>query len=276
MQGRERDLSAAPVAPETAGGVTPALWHVRAPRHWDAPFAWWMKLLVLGVLGVVAYFFVDQPVAAWVLEKPRIPDMGYSNAAMSEEELKRVRGGDIGRELMMLEQYGQWVFSVLAVWAVAVLDKEGRRKALAIGLACLVTVLLCYALKDVFGRSRPGVMGPDGSWVFKGPWFGFTNSSSKWEAFPSAHTTGAFALSAGLAWFYPRGRGLFYLLAVMTAAMRVLHGAHYVSDVLLGVVLSLGTVRAVLGLNLAGRWIALMPRVFREWYLGDWAEVGRG
>jgi undecaprenyl-diphosphatase len=75
---------------------------------------------------------------------------------------------------------------------------------------------------------------------------GFT-MGSKYGSFPSAHTTGAFALAAGLSWFYPNARGLFVGLAVVTAGQRILHHAHYLSDVFAGIILGVGVTRMVLG-----------------------------
>ena len=60
----------------------------------------------------------------------------------------------------MLEQFGQWTSSVLVILAVLLVGPQGRRKALAIGIGCLLTVLACYVLKDLFGRPRPDTLLP--------------------------------------------------------------------------------------------------------------------
>jgi len=205
--------------------------------------------------------WLDFPIAKWALVAHPIPDLFDRNA----------KGGDAGRELMMLEQWGQWTSSILVIAAVALIDRAGRRRALAIAVGCLVTVLLTYLLKDLFGRTRPNAAIPGvelGSWIWGGPAAGFANGS-KWGSFPSAHTTGAFALSVGLSWFYPRARGLFMALAVITAVQRVLHSAHFLSDVIAGMGIAVFVTRWTLRAKLAGRLIDLSPPALRDWFLRD-------
>ena len=244
----------------------PELWRALPPAHFDTRIPAWLKIACMAALTAAA-FFIDQPVAAWVLaHKAHIYDatqVGWKK-------------GDIARELMLLEQFGQWICTMLALAAVAFLDRAGRRKALAIGLACLATVLVTYLIKDLTGRNRPYVdlAGelrtdlPPGSWIFAGPHLGFTGGA-RWGSFPSAHTTAAFALAAALSWFYPRARGLFMTLALITATQRVLHAAHYVSDVLAGLAIGVGVARSTLLLNLAGKPIAKMPPAARTWWLRE-------
>jgi hypothetical protein len=90
----------------------------------DDAVAWWVKLLLVVVATGVCLLWVDGPVAAWALRVHPIPDLANAKAS----------GGDPGRELMMLEQWGQWVCSVVVIAAVAILDRAGRRRALAIAI----------------------------------------------------------------------------------------------------------------------------------------------
>jgi membrane-associated phospholipid phosphatase len=227
----------------------PALWNAPAPSRFDAVCPWWMQICLGVAATVIAYVWMDKSVAAWAILHDPLVNLHQ----------------DATHELMMLEQYGQWVCSIIVIAAVALIDRHGRRNALAIGLGCLATVAACYILKDAIGRTRPGEAGLDGSWNF----YGFAGHGSRDQSFPSAHTTGAMALSAGLAWCYPRGRGLFYALAVITAGQRILHHAHYVSDTIAATVLAITIVRATLHANLAGRLVACMPPKVRQWWLQD-------
>lgn len=237
--------------------VIPALWHEPAPQHFDLAVAWWIKAAIVVIATGVAIAWLDFPIAHWTLATHPIPDLMDPAA----------KHNDIARELMMLEQWGQWICSVLVILAVGMLDPRGRRRALAIALGCLCTVLLTYLLKDLCGRSRPLVF-HDGSWHWGGPAMGFVQGSS-WGSFPSAHTTGAFALSVGLSWFYPRARGLFMGLAIITMVQRVLHSAHFLSDVLAGMGIAVLMTRWTFRLKLAGRLISLMPASWRDWFLRD-------
>ena len=237
----------------------PALWHEPAPPHFDLRLPCWLKSLLILASTLVAIFFLDQPVAQWC-DAHRLPD------------LARQSRGDLARELMFLEQFGQFTCSVLVILAVALLDPKGRRRALSIAVACLLTLAFTHLIKDLAGRSRPfnaAVPGStDGHWLWGGPWWGF-HKGSPWGSFPSAHTTAAFALASSLAWFYPRGRALFMTLATITAAQRVGHTAHYLSDVIAGLGIGVFIARATLSQKLPGRLIALAPPAVRQWWLQD-------
>jgi len=213
----------------------------RPPAHFDLAWAWWIKLLIgLLLLGAAASF--DARMAAWV---ERVKPM----AQLDE--------GDTGRELKFLEQFGQWACSIIVILGVWLIDKKGKYRAVAIGLSCLATVGVTYVLKDMIGRPRPTtellawMHAGDRAWEFAG----LSKHGSAWGAFPSAHTTGAFALACGLSWFYPRGRALFYGLACITGVQRVLHNAHYLSDVVGGAIIAISVSRLTLRLNPTGRWI---------------------
>jgi membrane-associated phospholipid phosphatase len=235
--------------------LRPALWHEPAPHHFDLAFPWWSKVLLLLLLTLLSLQFLDAPIAHWVLVTHPIPDLASATA----------RHGDPARELMMLEQWGQVTCSALVIGAVALIDQQGRRRAFAIALACLLTVAACYLLKDLFGRSRPYVLNT-GAWIWGGPAMALHNGSP-WSSFPSAHTTGAFALSVALSWFYPRARGLFIALALITAAQRVLHAAHFLSDTLAAMTLATLITRSTLHHQLPGRLLNILPAPLQRWLL---------
>ena len=236
-----------------AGGMP---WYEPAPRQFDLAVPTWVKFLLVGLAAVMAILFVDQRLAVWASGHP-VPDLGKRNA---------MGRGDVGRELMWMEQFGQFVCTAIAVGAVYLLDAKGRRRALSLVVGCVVTVAVTHLLKEVIGRTRPFQFSADGSWMWGGL---FRRPSAYSASFPSAHTTAAFALAAGLSWFYPRGRLLFMTLAVGTAVLRVLHTAHYLSDVLAGMGLGVALMRASLGYKLAGRLMLLAPERVRRWWLSD-------
>jgi membrane-associated phospholipid phosphatase len=70
---------------------------------------------------------------------------------------------------------------------------------------------------------------------------------------------------AGLSWFYPRGRALFYGLALDVAFQRVIRHDHYPSDVIAGALLAVTIVRSVLAASWPGRLIAVMPKPWQQW-----------
>ncbi len=99
------------------------------------------------------------------------------------------------------------------------------------GLVALVGNLI----KWIAGRTRPFKLDPTDEarpyklHPFRGGWEGLI--SQKNLAFPSGHTMVAFATAAALAILWPRWRALFYLLAALVAAQRVMENAHWLSDV---------------------------------------------
>ena len=226
-------------------GQEPGLWHPKPPVQFDSAWPRWIKLAVPLVLMVLA-FFVDSRITAWTLHHPLT--------------IK----SDVGLEVIMLGQWGQWTCSILVILAVALIDRDGKRKALAIAVALLSAVIVCYTLKGLFGRTRPWVLAT-GQWHFMGPAYGFGHGAS-YESFPSAHASGAFALAAALCWFYPNARALFYGLALQVAVQRVLRNAHFCSDVIAGGTLAVVVVRSVLLWNWPGKLLAKMPPKLQAWY----------
>ena len=218
----------------------------RLPVHFDSAWPRWSKLLVCAVLLAVAFVF-DRSVALLAYHHPI------------------VFKSDINLEMTMLMQWGQWTCSVLVILAVALLDKQGRRKAVAVAVACLCTVAICYLTKGLCGRARPWLL-EQGVYGFFGPAYGLLRGAT-YQSFPSAHASGAFALAAALSCFYPNGRGLFYFLALDTAVQRVIRHAHYPSDVIAGAIMAVLVVRCVLWWNWPARLIAALPQPWQQWIM---------
>lgn len=140
---------------------------------------------------------------------------------------------DFGRLLRVMGFAGTWVFL-----AVAVGLHEGRevaqrawarRRAWLLFWSPVLAGALAELLKIVIRRQRPGIN--DGLYGFR-PWDERTWSGAG-LAFPSSHAAVAFGGAAMLARLFPRARWVGYLLAAGCAATRVLHRAHFVSDVVL-------------------------------------------
>jgi membrane-associated phospholipid phosphatase len=68
--------------------------------------------------------------------------------------------------------------------------------------------------------------------------FDFPERTGAVESFPSGHTATACGLAIGLSWLWPEARVVFWTLAVLVAAQRVVAGAHFLSDVLAAAALS--------------------------------------
>ncbi len=94
-------------------------------------------------------------------------------------------------------------------------------------------------LAGLFGRTRP--------YLYEGVKNLYTSGAAD-HAFPSGHTTVAFALAFSVQFYAPKYGPLFLLLALVVGLGRIFIGAHYPADVAAGMLL--GYISAVIA-----RWI---------------------
>ncbi|MFA4872947.1 MAG: phosphatase PAP2 family protein [Patescibacteria group bacterium] len=106
------------------------------------------------------------------------------------------------------------------VWAIAA-------TALSVGLGGGVRMILA----QIFGRTRP--------YLYEGVKNLFTTGVADY-AFPSGHTTVAFALAFSLLFYYPKYGVLFLFSALLVGLGRIYIGAHYPADVAAGMILGYG------------------------------------
>ena len=137
--------------------------------------------------------------------------------------------GDVKRESRWAAQYGQAACNVAVFFLIWQLDPHRRPAAIALALAGLAVSILSMVLKRLLGRVRPGR--PDAG-RFLGPTWRHANFR---ESFPSSHSANAVALTVFLAYLYPPGAVVFWVLAVLCAGLRYLLDAHWPSDVLGGI-----------------------------------------
>ena len=113
----------------------------------------------------------------------------------------------------------------------------GLYSLLAHGLSGLFTQILKHSL----GRPRPRHME-------KGPWEIGPSFESGYDSFPSGHTSASFAVATVLAYYFPKGKFLWFGLAAFVGICRVTKGSHFPTDalggLLLGIVTGLGLVYA--------------------------------
>lgn len=192
-------------------------------------------------------------------------------------------GGDIRRELMMLQQYGQGSLSAIAVIVILRLDRQRAPRLLDWAAAAVVVWVVGLGLKMLIGRPRPvladpfGFLGVGGTHDFGDPvgvlhtWAFWEKAASELWSMPSSHTAFAAVMSVVLASMYPRLSKLCVFMVCVVGFTRVWTGAHYPSDVLMGAALGGG----LTALALRRRWGQRAAERAKGGRLASHAEEGR-
>jgi membrane-associated phospholipid phosphatase len=143
--------------------------------------------------------------------------------------------------------------------AIYVLDPARRRKLARVLAMSFGAGMVANWLKLLVARVRPH------RFDFAGTvqdtflrWLPLGAGGSARQSFPSGHTATAVGLAIGLAWLYPRGRWLFAGMAVLVASQRVVSGAHYCSDTLVG---------------MAVGWVFAMPFLHNAWLAAQFDKL---
>lgn len=134
----------------------------------------------------------------------------------------------------LMREFGSLIGGVIAFVAIGLLHSARWRAAICAALAAVPIDLLAFVMQGAIGRVRPNQAGSSHEFLshLNGLW-GNTPTS-----FPSGEATAAFTLAAVLAVLFPRGSLVFFALAFLTGVARLLHGAHYVSDIAAGAFLA--------------------------------------
>lgn len=147
-----------------------------------------------------------------VLNAPRRLDESLEALAARSREMPLIR---------LLSWVGSRGGDLLPVISLFFAVRENRRAGSRNAALVIVQALVVnYGIKNIFKRGRPGATGATSS-------------------FPSGHT----ATAAAVALVSSRGRGWLMTAALLTGAARVLRGAHWTSDVVVGAAIGAGTGR---------------------------------
>jgi membrane-associated phospholipid phosphatase len=187
----------------------------------------WIALAAVALIALVAAFFLDHRVAAWI-------------GAHSSPELKRL--------MQIVSRVGDWpahfVAGLIGI-GVAFLAKSKIwvRIFLAMLIALAIAGLAGRVVKFATGRARPSVK-TEVQW--NGPRF-----SSKYHAFPSGHVAASTAFFAALFLARKRIGAPLLLIPVLIGLSRMVVGAHYLSDLIFASILG------VICAYLAAWWLSL-------------------
>lgn len=168
--------------------------------------------VVIGVLAVLSFFFLDWRAAEWVDRQP-----------------STVR--TTAQYLTELAHSSWWLPVLIPLAIVAALLKRRTIARVATWTAASIVAsgLTVNLLKFIFGRYRPQAL----LWRDQS---GFEFFEVGWivNSFPSGHSATAGALAA-IAWFlWPSLRWLWVVAGVVVASTRVFTLSHFPSDVLVG------------------------------------------
>ena len=106
----------------------------------------------------------------------------------------------------------------------------GLYSLLAHGISGLITQILKHSLS----RPRPRLMDTT-------QWDIHPTLESGLDSFPSGHTSASFSVAMVFAYYFPKGRMLWFGLASFIATCRVIKGSHFPTDVLGGILLGIGS-----------------------------------
>lgn len=172
--------------------------------------------LVALVVTLLSIFFLDQPIAAFVLRAG-----GRDSVVLQQGTrwLEVVSGFPIDRYFLTY---------VLAAAALLLFIWKSTRSAawmlLFVTSAHIVTRLVAAGLKNVFYRLRPFEVIQAGNWDWK--FFGDHGSS-----FPSGHSAHFWGLFFPLAFLFPRYRWPLIVIPIFISVARVGVNDHWCSDV---------------------------------------------
>ena len=187
----------------------------------------WITLAAVALMALIAAFFLDYPVAAWI-------------GAHSPPELKRL--------MQIVSRVGDWpahfVAGLIGI-GVALLAKSKVwvRIFLTMLIALAIAGVTGRVVKFATGRARPSVK-TEVHW--NGPRF-----SSKYHAFPSGHVAASTAFFGTLFLARKRIGAPLLLIPVLIGLSRMVLGAHYLSDIVFAAILG------VICAYLAATWLSI-------------------
>lgn len=200
------------------------------------------------LLGFMIATTLDQTLALAVPLSGKVVGTGADAAYIRGKEL--LQGKDWYQLLRLAGYLPTWIVaaSVLAMagWAAGRRGEVGagargaaRGVLLVLGTGC--SGLAAEVLRVLFRRERPGA---SGLYVWDWPWG--PKPPSGW-GLPSSHAAVAFGAAFVLARTAPGSGIVLFPLAAGCGLSRMLAGAHFLSDVYLGAVVSYAVCRALLG-----------------------------
>ena len=210
---------------------------VRAPLF---PVPLWVGFGVALAVSLACILWLDRPVALYVKhDLPRglyrffqdITDIGKGNGWFAGGALILILSWAVARLALFAETAAAWRrVAVSSAYFLAAMALSG---------------ILVPTFKVLIGRLRPKFLFNEGVYAFHPFTFDMGDVT-----FPSGHSQIIFAAMLSLGFIFPRLRWPFLAFALLIAASRVLTGAHFLGDAVMGSFLG------VAGAVVVRRWMA--------------------
>lgn len=182
----------------------------------------WYFLCFFLLFEIFSYFYVDRTLATFIHE--HVPSSLF---ILAEWLTKLGKGAPYFILLPILAGF---------FWVIAK-KRDKARDCLFLLLAITVPSLLCNLIKFTLGRTRPTLFFSEHLYQFT-----FFQTRADHLSFPSGHSTLIAALMLGLSFIFPKRWLWFMLILIVISSTRIIVGAHFLSDVLGGIYLSIWVV----------------------------------
>ncbi len=187
------------------------------PAHWEKKE--WIIAGSVAVVGATLYIFDDE--IREVFQKNQNDNLDFASKYIFEPW---------GSGL-----YPAALFGGYYIYGLAAKNKRARQIALGGTQAFVMAAVSSQVLKHIFHRHRPSQDNPPNPYLWEGPFKGW-----EYTAFPSGHTTAAFAIASMMSKVYKDKIWvgiLSYSLATGVGLSRVYDNVHWSTDVLIGAAL---------------------------------------
>lgn len=187
------------------------------PLHWERKE--WKIAGTIVVVGAALFIFDDEIRQVFQSNKNNTPDF-------TSKYICEPWGSGL---------YPAALFGGYYIYGLAANNKRARQIALGGTQAFVMAAVSSQVLKHVFHRHRPSQNSPPNPYLWEGPFKGWDCT-----AFPSGHTTAAFAIASMMSKVYKDKVWvgvLSYTLATGVGLSRVYDNVHWPSDVLIGAAL---------------------------------------
>jgi len=108
-------------------------------------------------------------------------------------------------------------------------DKITAQKALFVLNSVVLSAIVAWVFKIIFGRFRPSFYFDDGRYGFD-----YFHLMHNLTSFPSGHSATVFSLAVAFSVLFPRYKFAFWIAALMVASSRVVIVRHFFGDVVFG------------------------------------------